>query len=127
MITAMVRAARPLAPVIAAGAAAVALLVGVGQGIDQVVVVHSHKVVTQNRHDQRLFACLDHRLHQKVPAGTPVALGRNISLYAQRLVEWSTPALKVLPTARGARYLLVVRRSAASPCDGVDVEAQRLP
>jgi len=33
----------------------------------------------------------------------------------------------VRPHASDARYLLVVRRSAAGPCDGLDVEVQPLP
>lgn len=125
MITAMARARRPAAPALAALVAAVALLVGIGQGIDQVVVVHSHKVVARNRADDTLFRCLDRRLHHAVPSGTPVVVGgTNISLYRQRLAEWATPALRLLPTRAGARYVLAVRRTAAGPCHGLDVVAE---
>jgi len=126
MITAMVGAWRPGRAAVAAGVAAAALLVGVGQGIDQLVVVHSANEVARSNRDDTSFRCLDHRLHAKVAAGTPVVVGRNISLYAQRLVEWATPALHVLPTADGARYVLAVRRTAHGPCGGLDVVAQRV-
>ena len=111
----------PLA-VVAAAVGLAALGYGVNQSVDWLQASDAKGKAGAGA--EHTFSCLESRLHRLVPAGTRVAIGRNSSLYQQRLVEWSTPSLSVVTDEHAASAVLFVRHVRGG-CDGYDVVVKR--